>query len=82
MEDQEVGPVVEDATTRASEDAPVRAGRELLEVLAEERHQLRVDGYRPGLATRTVLELPALAGGAAVGPPGAAALTGVITALN
>src|SRR6516225_563510 len=73
VEDQKVRPVVEDAAAWAGEDAPVRAGWELLEVLTEKRDQLRVDGHWACLAARTVLELAALASGAAIGPPGAAA---------
>src|SRR5262245_66415516 len=71
MEDLEVGPVIEDAAAGTGEDAPVRAGRILLQVLAEERDQLRMEGHRAGLTARTVLELAALASRATVGPPGA-----------
>src|SRR5262249_42759752 len=71
MEDLEVGPVLEDAAPGTGEDAPVRAGRILLQVLAEERDQVRMEGHRAGLTARTVLELAALASRATVGPPGA-----------
>src|SRR6516165_11399894 len=71
VEDQQVGPVIEDAPTRAGEDAPVRPGRELLEVLAEQRDQFGMKRHRAGLPAWAVLELAALAGRSAVGPPGA-----------
>src|SRR5215472_18255811 len=77
MEDLEVSAVVEEAAARAGEDAPIRAQRVLLEMLALERDKLRVDRYWAGLAARTVLEFAALPGGSAVGPPGAAARLGV-----
>jgi hypothetical protein len=77
VEDLEVGAVVEDAAARSGEDAPVRAWRVVLQVLAEERDQLGMDGYRAGFAARSVLEFPALPGGSAAGPPGAAARLGV-----
>src|SRR5215471_9496652 len=77
MEDLEVGPVIEDAATGTSEDAPVPAWRISLEMLAKERDQFRMEGRRAGFAARTVLELAALASRAAVGPPGAAARLGV-----
>src|SRR5205823_250422 len=72
VEDLEVGPVIEDAAAGTGEDAPVRARLVLLEMLPQERDQVGVDGYRAGLAARAVLELAALASGAAIGPPGAA----------
>jgi hypothetical protein len=57
VEDLEVGAVVEDAAARAGEDAPLRARRVVLEMKAEERDQLGMDGYRAGLAAGAVLEL-------------------------
>lgn len=76
VKDLEVSAVVENAATRTGEDAPVQAGRILLEMLAQERDQLWMDGYWPRLAAGAVLELAALPGRAAVGPPGAAAQFG------
>ena len=73
MEDQQVRPVVENAATRAGEDAPIQPGRELLEVLAEQCDQFGMEGHRAGFAARPVLKLAALAGRSAVGPPCAAA---------
>src|SRR5215471_17357279 len=63
--------------SRGPVKTPVRAWWKLLEVLAEERDQFRMEGHRAGLTARTVLELAALASRAAVGPPGAAARLGV-----
>jgi hypothetical protein len=48
VEDLEVGPVIEDAAARTGEDAPVRAGLVLFEMLLQERDQVGVDGYRAG----------------------------------
>ena len=64
VEDLEIGPVVEDPAPRAGEDAPVPAGRVLLDLVPQQLDQLGVDGYRAGLAARAVLEFTALAGGA------------------
>jgi hypothetical protein len=41
---------------------PVGAGREVLEVLAEQHDQFRMDGHAPRFAGRPMLEFAALPG--------------------
>jgi hypothetical protein len=62
VKDLEVSAVVEYATATAGEDAPVRAGREVLEVLAEQHDQFRMEERGPRFAGRPVLEFAALPG--------------------
>jgi hypothetical protein len=62
VKDLEIRAVIEDAATGTGEDAPVRSGRVLLDVLGEKRDEFGMDGHRAGLAAGAVLELAVLAG--------------------
>ena len=50
VENLEVSPVVEDAAAGAGEDAPIRPGRVLLQVLDEECNQFGMEGHATGFS--------------------------------
>lgn len=72
MEHLEVSPVGHDPAARQSKDATTGASAELGEVVAQQFRQLGMNRDRAGFFLGPVLEFPALADAAVIGPVGAA----------
>lgn len=60
VENDEIGAVGHDSAARQAEYAPTGAGAVFLEVVAEHRHQFRMDGNGAGFSLGVVLEFASL----------------------
>lgn len=77
VEHLQIGAVGDDPSAWANEQAPIGAGTELVQVLAQHRHQFGMDRHVPCITLRPMLERASLAGLAAVSPEGAVPWCGV-----